>query len=228
MIFRILTPILLGLSLLPFATQAALVTYNNEVDLIANGGAQTRYDFETASGFPTGDYDPTLSLIGNFDGIQFNATTISPSAPTSGSQAMSGENGTYTAASLDFSGLSQRITGFGLYGLDLKNGLALTPDEFIRINVDFRLGDSQTFDIRLGSAPNLTPIYFAAYDAEDSIRSLSIFGIDDGGNNRGWYIDDLTLMSAAVPLPPALSLFLGGLVLLGRFCSKREMESPAA
>jgi len=218
MIFRTLIAVLLGLSLLPFSAQAALVTYDNEAGLIANGGTQTRYDFETASGFPTGDYDPALSLIGNFDGIQFNATTISPSAPTSGSQAMSGENGTYSAASLDFSGLSQRITGVGFYGLDLR------LDEAIRVNVDFLLGGIQTFDIRLGSATELTPIYFGAYDAEDSIRSLSLLGIDDSGNNRGWYIDDLTLIGMAVPLPPALPLFLGGLVLLGRFCSKRNAK----
>lgn len=222
MIFRTLTPILLGLSLVPFSTQAALVTYDNEASFIANGGIQTRYDFETSSGFPTGDYDPTLSLIGNFDNIQFNATTIIPSTPTSGSQAMSGENGTYTAASLDFSGLSQRITGFGLYGLDLR------VDESIHISIDFRLAGIQTFNLRLNSAPELTPIYFAAYDAGDSIRSLSLLGIDDSGNNRGWYIDDLTLTGvAAVPLPPTLPLFLGGLVLLGRFCSKREIKSPA-
>ncbi len=216
MIFRTLISVLLGLSLLPFATQAALVTYDNEASLIANDGTQARYDFETASGFPTGDYDPALSLIGAFDGIQFDAITISPSTPTSGSQAMSGQNGTYTAASLDFSGLSQRITGFGFYGLDLRS------DESIRVNVDFRIGGIQTFDVRLGSATELTPIYFGAYDAADSIRSLSLLGIDDNGNNRGWYIDDLTLMGMAVPLPSALPLFLGGLLLLGRFCFKNS------
>ena len=222
MIFRTLTAILLALSLLPFSARAALVTYDNEADLTANGDAQTRYDFETASGFPTGDYDPSLSLIGELDGIQFNATTIIPNtAPTSGSQSMSGQNGTYTAASLDFSGLSQRITGFGFYGLDIKS------DESIRVTVDFRLGGSRIFDIGLGGAVDFTPIYFGAYDAEDSIRGLSLLGIDASGNNRGWHIDDLTLTSAAVPLPPALPLFLGGLVLLGHISKRnRKASSP--
>ncbi len=221
MILRSCIPVLLGL--LTFSAQAALVTYNNEADFIAIDATQARYDFEIASGFPEGsyDYDPAPSLIGEIDGIQFDATTISPAdPPTSGSQTMTGysssQGGNYSAANLDFSNLSRRITGFGFYGLDLL------PGESIRVTADFRLGGIQIFDVDLGSAADLTPIYFGAYDADDSILSLSLLGIDGSGNNSAWHIDDLSLTSvAAVPLPPALPLFLGGLLLLGRFQSKR-------
>jgi len=213
MTLRSCIPILLALLSLP--AQAALTTYNDAAGLIANGGKQIRYDFEIASGFPTGNYDPTLSLIGARDGIQFDAITIRPNlAPVSGSQAMSGADGVYSAARLDFSALSRPVIGFGFYGQDLTIG------ESIRVSADFRLAGQQIFDVRLDGAPELTPIYFGAYDANDAIRSLSFTGIDDSGNNRAWYIDDLSLISAAVPLPPALPLFLGGLLLLSRFRSK--------
>lgn len=220
MILRICVPVLL--SLLTFSAQAAITTYSNEADFIAIGGTQTRYDFETTSGFPSGSFNPADSLIGVVDGIQFDATTIIPQrTPTSGTQAMSGAGGTYTAANLDFTGQSRRITGFGFYGLDISS------DELIRVSADFLNGGLQTYDIRLNGEADFTEIYFAAYDANDSIRSLSILGLDlnDTSINRAWYIDDLRLTSvAAVPLPATLPLFLGGLMLLGRFASKRAIH----
>lgn len=213
MILRFYIPALL--SLLSFSAQAALTTYNNEADFIAIGSDQVLYDFETSSGFPTGNYDPAYSWIGEIDGIIFDATTIIPGTTTSGTQAMSGAGGTYTAANLDFTGSSRRVTGFGFYGLDLTAG------ELIRVSADFRLGGLQVFDIQLGGAADYTDIYFGAYDAGDSIRSLSILGLDTDNINRAWYLDDLRLTRiAAVPLPSTLPLFLGGLLLLGRFASK--------
>ena len=212
MILRTLLPLLL--SLLSFSAQAILITYNNEADFAAIGADQRRYDFEVDSGFPTGSYTAADSLIGEFDGIQFNATTIIPGlAPVSGTQAMSGANGTYSAATLNFTDPSRRITGFGFYGEDLRN------QESIRVSADFQSAGIRIFDIRLGAEAELTPIYFGAYDADDTLRSLSIISLDDSGLNRAWYLDDLSLTSTAVPLPASLPLLLGGLVLLGRFIS---------
>ena len=209
-----LVSILLGFVLLPFSTQAALLTYDNEAGFVANGGVQLSYDFEAESGFPLGSYDPSTSLIGEFDGIVFDAMTIIPlNPPRSGVQGMSGAEGTFSRADLDFSGLGRRVTGFGFYAMDLDAG------EFVRVEARFRLGGNRIFDVRLGDADVFTPIFFGAYDRDDSILGLSLSGIDDSGNLRAWYVDDLTLISE-VPLPSALPLFLGGLLLLGRFHSR--------
>ena len=204
---QLLVSLLFGL--LCVTARAALVTYDSEAGFSAIAAPQTRYDFEQASGFPAGDYDPNLSWIGEFDGIIFDATVIAPNqTPTSGSQAMTGAGGSYTSANLDFSGSGRRITGFGFQGLDLVAG------EWIRVSASFRDAGSRIFDIALAPGQTeLTPVFFGAHDANDALLGLSISGLDEAGS-RAWYIDDLRLVSA-VPLPPALPLLLGGLLLMG-------------
>jgi hypothetical protein len=165
---------------------------NAETALIGELSAFTTYDFETASGFPAAG-----GTIGLFDGINFDAQTASFTSPPSGTQGMTGNGGTFTTASLDFTGLPEKPIAFGFFALDLTTG-----GEVIRATVNFSDATQQVFDVQLqGGAPSFTPTYFRFIDVSKTIDSISFVGTEVGGTCpgticRAWLIDDLTIGTA--------------------------------
>ncbi|MDH5571520.1 MAG: VPLPA-CTERM sorting domain-containing protein [Gammaproteobacteria bacterium] len=196
------------------ASHASIVTYDNEAALIASTGTIVSYDFETTSGFVNNGY------IGNFDNINFDATTFSSSPTLPGTQSLTGASGTRSSATIDFSAYDSRVLGVGFDGLDL------IADKIIRVSVDFNTTGMQVFDISLGAnAEPFSPVYFAAYDSDDFIRSINIYGTDSTSRVQPWLIDNLSLVTSpmVVPVPAALPLFLAGLGFMGmRFRHKRQ------
>lgn len=145
------------------------------------------FDFETVSGFPASG-----GHVGLFQGIDFDAQTITFSGATSGTQGMTGSGGTFTQAVVDFSGLARKPHAFGYQALDLTVG------EVIRVTVDFTNGPTQVLDAQLGpNDPAFTPIPFSFSDPSDTIERLTFEGTDGGGGPRAWVIDDLTVTTAS-------------------------------
>lgn len=196
-----------ALSVFTTLSNAALLTYDNTFDLFLNPGLKTTYDFELLTGFPasTGTFTP----IGTFDDINFDATVYETTASISGERVMTGANGTFTTANVDFSGLTNDVIGVGFWGLDLT----VIGNEAIVLNVMLSDSTSQSYDITLNGAATLTPVYFGLYsdDLSQTITSISLFGTDDTGVDRAWLIDDLTVITA-VPVPAAAWLFGSGLL----------------
>ncbi|HSR67473.1 MAG TPA: hypothetical protein VLU25_05985 [Acidobacteriota bacterium] len=158
-------------------------TFSDEASLLGALASATTYDFETSSGFPSAG-----NLIGLFDGIDFDAQTANFSGTLpSGTQAMTGQSGTFSQATLTFTGLEQQPSAFGFFGLDLTVG------EVIRVTVHFADGTTQVIDVDLGGQPAFTPIYFGFSDSSKVIDQIDFFGTDGGGGPRAWLIDDLTV-----------------------------------
>jgi len=206
----------------------ALVTDNNMGDFFTRAGLKTTYDFETLSGFPLANADgiafsgDEFAYIGTFDSIGFDATTFrTNSGPVSGTQGMTGNTGTFSTATLDFTSLAgKQVIGFGFYGLDL------TADEIIRVNVNFAIAGNQVFDVSLSAGDaSFTPTYFGAYDAVDYITGLTVSGTDVNGANRAWFLDDLTVVTvpAVVPLPASIWLLVSGLAGIVSVSRKRRV-----
>jgi len=200
------------------ASQAALVTVSDMGSLFLNAGLKSTYDFEPLSGFAANAY------IGLFGPIAFDAKTEMYSTEnanmTSGKYAMTGWDGTFSDATLDFTRLTtQAVIGFGFYGLDL------TVDEVIRVTVEFAHAGTQSFDISLENIEKpLRPTYFGLYDDQDSILNINISGTDSTGATRAWLLDDLTLVTAptTVPVPAGIWLFGSGLAGLLSLSRKRK------
>ncbi len=201
-----------ALGLFATCSQATVVTYDNLPDLFVNPGLKTTYDFETLTGFPSSS--GTFAHIGMFNGVNFDASTSSFSGAISGTQAMTGSSDSFSAANVDFSGVSGNVVGVGLWGLDLTT----IDNEAIVLNVNYSDSSSQSYNITLNGAAAFTPEYFGLYsnDPSQTITGISLYGTDDTGVDRAWLIDDLTVITAAsvpsVPVPPAAWLFGSGLV----------------
>jgi hypothetical protein len=83
-------------------------------------------------------------------------------------------------------------------------------------------GDGTTQDIALAPAGSGAMSFFGITSASQ-ISSIHV-GLQGGAKDTAGYfgIDNLTLGSSAVPVPPALYLFVSGLLLLGRFVTSRS------
>lgn len=161
-------------------------SFDDEATFKASLVESNTYDFEESSGFP-----PSGDVIGPFDGIDFDAKTYASNQATSGEQTMTGSGdgaGTFTSATIDFTGLEIQPNAFGFFGLDLTQG------EIIRVTVDYANGPHDVFDVQLAEgAPAYTPTYFAFYNTSRTIDQLTFFGTDSQGGDRAWLIDDLTV-----------------------------------
>ncbi len=201
-----------ALSLFSTCSQATVVTYNNLPDLFVNPGLKTTYDFETLTGFPSSG--GTFAHIGTFNGVNFDASAFSYSGAISGTQTMTGSNDSFSAANIDFSGVSGNVVGLGFWGLDLTT----FDNEAIVLDVNYSDSSSQSYNVTLNGDAMFTPEYFGLYsnDTSQSITSISLYGTDDTGAQRAWLIDDLTVITAgsvpSVPVPAAAWLFGSGLV----------------
>lgn len=205
---------LTSLLLISSGASNAATTFDNEAAFLGAVGLSTTYDFETGSGFPTSG-----SIIGLYDGINFDAKTYTSLSALSGSQTMTGSGsgaGTFTPATLTF---APGTTGIGFYALDLT----VIGDEVIRVSVDFLSGPDQTFDVGLDAGdPEFTPKYFGVYDEADSILSITLFGTEAANtDDRAWLIDDLSVASA-VPVPAAIWLFGSGLIGLVGYARRKK------
>lgn len=181
---------------------ANVTLFDDQSDLLSVAVNPVTYDFETSSDFPA-----SYGYIGSFDGIYFDAQTYATSYTTSGVQGMAGAVGvpTFSVATLDFSGLAAKPIGFGFYGLDLT----VIGPEVIRVNVDYTIGPTVSYDVQLPSgAPRLTPVYFGLVDTANTIEGIELFGTELGMSNpfRAWFIDDLTVVPSVIPAPSAILL----------------------
>ena len=193
----------------PITSFAAIITYDNEAAFLGAIGSSTTYDFEESSGFP-----PSGGVIDLFDGVNFDAKTITSASSTSGTQSMTGSGagaGTFTSAIVT----PGPTTGFGFFALDLTT----SSNEVIKAIVDFEFGPDQIFNVGLGGLSNFTPIYFGVIDSTDNILQVTFSGTDDSGVARAWLIDDLTI-GTSVPEPSTLALL--GLGLLGLGLKRRR------
>lgn len=208
MMLAITSMVLAGSSL----TKAGPQLIDNEADLLATSLKITTYDFEQSSGFPSEN-----NYIGALDNIIFDAQIHEYSRSTSGTQSMTGQSGTGTIATLDFSNIDNEVIGFGFYGLDLTHSTGLHTEELIRVTVHYKKGTELSYDVMLPpEAPWFTPVYFGLIDVDDPIESIQLYGTDLGLTYpaRRWIIDDLTVV---VPEPATLSLLaIGALSILRR------------
>ncbi len=196
---------------------AAPVFYSSQPAFLAAAGTSRTYDFEVASGFPASG-----GTIGLFDGIQFQAQTYAYPYTSSGLQAMVGASGTFSTATINFTGLPVRPNGFGFFSLDLIN---FAP-EWTQIAVTFTTGPAGTYENHLApGAPSFTPSFFGLLDTSRTIDSISLYATYDGTpNGAPFLIDDLTV---AVPEPSARSLALAGLLTLA-LLTPRAPKRPTA
>lgn len=229
--FTLMVSLVLGLVLISSKVNAVPVIYGDEATfqsaLTSNSLNYVEYDFEASSGFP----NPTVVLpidpndnsqwadIGTFDGIVFDASVFDkPPLALSGEQVLTGPTGgatpTFAIASIDFS--AQPTHAFGFYGLDLTS----IGNEVIVVEVDYNVGTDVTYTFGLGGEPRLTPIYFGVFENSDTILGIQLYGTGDGGGNRAWAIDDMTIERQAVPEPSTLLLFGTGLIGIGIFRRK--------
>ncbi|HSR53895.1 MAG TPA: hypothetical protein VLV83_23965 [Acidobacteriota bacterium] len=159
-------------------------TFSDEENFLAELPNATRFDFEGGSG-----------AVGTIDGIAFDAQYFDSSQATSGDTTMTGAGGTFTVATVDFSGLGSKPNAFGFVALDLTT---IGP-EVIRVTVDYTTLPDQVIDVQLGpNDPTGTPIYFGLIEPSDTIESLSFVGTEvgsscPGGTCRAWLIDDLSV-----------------------------------
>ena len=199
-------------------SSAAVVTGSSADAFLANSGVKTTYNFEPPTFEALGweEYDYIGFVV---DPYYFHASIFKPGSlsgqdgiATSGKQVLTGVDDSFSDAFLDFSNSTNRVTGFGFFGLDL------TPGEVIRVDVEFAHALPQTFDIALENINKPHATYFSLYDANDSIVNINIYGTDATGAPRAWAIDDLTLITA-VPIPASLWLLgsgIAGLVSVAR------------
>lgn len=204
--------------------QSAVTLYSDRSTFLAAlpPAQVTTYDFETASGFPAGGAG-AASYVGSLDSVTFIGVTHGYSAASSGTQAFSGVDIGFSCCfgigAIDFTSLPQQPYAAGFFGEDLTTG------EIIRVNVGFSDGSNSSYNVSLGAAPDLTPVFFGLVDSERSVRVMQFFGANEGTPNtadRAWLIDDMTI--ATIPLPGAWVMLGSALaVLMGR--SRRHCDS---